>query len=609
MTGNVSLIIILHGREWTERRWYLLPFGYGDGGGGPSRDHLEYIRRQQDLEGSPRMKMGSPKEFFHFMEEQGGPRHTYTGELYFSSHRGTYTSQAKIKKYNRACELALREMEWWSALAGKKGMVYDQSRADSLWKLLLFQQFHDILPGSSIARVYEEARKAFLRILEESQEMLGQALDFLLEDSGEAGAVTIFNSLSFPRKALITLPEEFRNGAVTEDGKRVYVQHMEEGYKALVELPAGNGMTLYAAAENAAGQEASDSQYRKACAAVRRTETGYEMENDRIFARINALGQVDSYVLKSSGREMAAGPMNRLRLFKDIPRYFDAWDIDACYRDMELDGVRDVRMERKAEGLEAVLKVCGKIGNSSFTQTISLAAGQERLEFHTRIHWQELHRLLKTAFPVEVHAETARNEIQFGFVERPAHRSREYDKDRFEVCNHRYTALCDEAHGAAVLNDGKYGISMEGNSLELTLLRAPSSPQMRADNGIQEFTYAFYAWEGSFTESDVVRQGYELNVQPPVRSGRLPEMDTVRTDRKNIIVDTMKPAEDGSTDVVLRLYEAERAAVSAKIMLPAWCRRAFLCDMMEQAQQELSIEEGGITLMLHSFEIKTIRLR
>lgn len=603
------------GNVWKNRsqkedlKAFLLPFGYGDGGGGPSRDHLEYIRRQQDLEGSPRMKMGSPKEFFHFMEEQGGPRHTYTGELYFSSHRGTYTSQAKIKKYNRACELALREMEWWSALAGKKGMVYDQSRADSLWKLLLFQQFHDILPGSSIARVYEEARKAFLRILEESQEMLGQALDFLLEDSGDAGTVTIFNSLSFPRKALITLPEEFRNGAVTEDGKRVYVQHMEEGYKALVELPAGDGMTLYAAAENAAGQEASDSQYRKACAAVRRTETGYEMENDRIFARINALGQVDSYVLKSSGREMAAGPMNRLRLFKDIPRHFDAWDIDAGYRDMELDGVRDIQMEIKAEGLEAVLKVCGKIGNSSFTQTISLAAGQERLEFHTRIHWQELHRLLKTAFPVEVHAETARNEIQFGFVERPAHRSREYDKDRFEVCNHRYTALCDEAHGAAVLNDGKYGISMEGNSLELTLLRAPSSPQMRADNGIQEFTYAFYAWEGSFTESDVVRQGYELNVQPPVRSGRLPEMDTVRTDRKNIIIDTMKPAEDGSTDVVLRLYEAERAAVSAKIMLPAWCRRAFLCDMMEQARQELSIEEGGITLMFHSFEIKTIRLR
>ncbi len=488
-------------------------------------------------------------------------------------------------------------------------MVYDQSRADSLWKLLLFQQFHDILPGSSIARVYEEARKAFLRILEESQEMLGQALDFLMEDSGDAGTVTIFNSLSFPRKALITLPEEFRNGAVTEDGKWVYVQHMEEGYKALVELPAGDGMTLYAAAENAAGQEASDSQYRKACAAVRRTETGYEMENDRISARINALGQVDSYVLKSSGREMAAGPMNRLRLFKDIPRHFDAWDIDACYRDMELDGVRDVRMERKAEGLEAVLEVCGKIGKSSFTQTISLAAGQERLEFHTRIHWQELHRLLKTAFPVEVHAETARNEIQFGFVERPAHRSREYDKDRFEVCNHRYTALCDEAHGAAVLNDGKYGISMEGNSLELTLLRAPSSPQMRADNRIQEFTYAFYAWEGSFTESDVVRQGYELNIQPSVRSGRLPEMDTVSTDRKNIIVDTMKPAEDGSTDVVLRLYEAERAAVSAKIMLPAWCRRAFLCDMMEQARQELSIEEGGITLMFHSFEIKTIRLR
>nr|WP_308626945.1 glycoside hydrolase family 38 C-terminal domain-containing protein [uncultured Eisenbergiella sp.] len=602
------------GNVWRDRsqkedlKAFLLPFGYGDGGGGPTRDHLEYICRQQDLEGSPRMRMGSPREFFQFMEKQGGPKHTYTGELYFSSHRGTYTSQAKIKKYNRACELALREMEWWSALAGRKGMAYDRSRADRLWKLLLFQQFHDILPGSSIARVNEEARKAFLQIWEESQEMLTRAADYLLEDTEETGMVTVFNSLSFPRKTLITLPEEFRDGAVTADGKRIAVQRLEQEWKALVDLPAGSGITLFAAAGGRCAQKAADVPAPGQGASLRRSGDGYVMENEWISARINPLGQVESFLLKSSGRELAAGPMNRLRLFKDIPRHFDAWDIDAGYREMELDGVRDIRLEKVSEGLEAVLAVNGKIGNSSFTQTIRLAAGQERLEFHTRICWQELHRLLKTAFPVKVHAETARNEIQFGFVERPVHRSREYDKDRFEVCNHRYTALCDEAHGAAVLNDGKYGISMEGNSLELSLLRAPSSPEMRADNGIQEFTYAFYGWEGSFVDSGVVRQGYELNVKPPVRPGRLPALETVRIDRENIILDTMKPAEDGSRDVILRLYEAGRAAVTANLELPSWCRGVCLCDMQEQEQEALVIKDGGITLAFRAFEIKTIRL-
>ena len=266
-------------------------------------------------------------------------------------------------------------------------------------------------------------------------------------------------------------------------------------------------------------------------------------------------------------------------------------------------------MEKVGEGLEGVLKVSGRISESSFTQYIRLAADSRRLVFETEVDWRELHRLLKVSFPVEVYAENGINEIQFGYVQRPAHRSRLYDKDRFEVCNHRYSALCDGSHGAAVLNDCKYGISMNGSALELTLLRASASPEMRADNGKHSFTYAFTSWEGDFAHSDVVRQGYELNVKPVVSRGAVESFSAVTVDQANVILDTMKPAEDGSGDVILRLYEAKKAAVKAEVSLNFGVSRAYLCDMLENVMEEVAVTDGKITLPFRAFEIRTIRVK
>lgn len=619
------------GNVWKQRtqkedlETFLLPFGYGDGGGGPSRDHIEYVLRQRDLEGSPRMRMGSPEEFFMKLEEQGGPQHTYAGELYFTSHRGTYTSQAGVKRNNRRCELAMREMELWSCLAMAKGMEYDAKRSDRLWKLLLFHQFHDILPGSSIERVYQETERDHESILKEAGQMTQQAADALVQ---EGEGLAIFNSLSFSRQFLLPLPEQYRDGAVDGEGHQVPVQEIDGSVRALVELPSCGGITLYprkaisGEAAEAALEEFSEpvpigmiSEKTAAEEVPGRTarlwqdEQGYHMKNKHISALIDKQGRVISFVLKSSGRQMAAGPMNQLRLFKDVPRHFDAWDIDDNYRNQEVEGAREQELTIISQGLEAVLKVSGKISRSDYVQYIRLAANQKRLEFETCIEWRELHRLLKAAFPVSVHAINARNEMQFGYVERPTHRSRTYDKDRFEVCNHRYTALCDGAHGAAVLNDSKYGISMEGNAMELTLLRAASSPQMRADNGVQKFTYAFYAWEGSFIDSDVVRQGYELNVAPYVTRGRVQTFEALQIDKKNVILETMKPAEDGSGDIILRFYEAAGAAVTSRITINWKAERAWLCDMLEHPREELGIPERGLRLPFGTFEIKTIRLQ
>ena len=581
---------------------FLMPYGYGDGGGGPARDYIEYAKRQEDLEGSVKVKMAGPMEFFHDMEEQGGPVNTYVGELYFSAHRGTYTSQAAVKKNNRRNELAMREEEFWSSLGLGRGLEYDLAKADALWKELLLHQFHDILPGSSIGRVYVEANKAHEAIHAGAQELLDQAIDALTERK-EENAVTVWNSLSFDRKALVELPEAFGAGARTLEGQAVPVQKTEEGVKAIVDIPSCGAVSLVPAEAGASGDGA------KAAVSVKEEGDGYVLENSRVRAVVDGRGEVVSFVLKESGREYAAQPMNRFRLYKDVPRLFDAWDIDSNYILQEVKAATEVSVEKVGEGLEGVLKVSGRISESGFTQYIRLAADSRRLAFETEVDWKELHRLLKVSFPVDVYAENGINEMQFGYVERPAHRSRLYDKDRFEVCNHRYSALCDGSHGAAVLNDCKYGISMNGNALELTLLRAAACPEMRADNGQHSFTYAFTAWEGPFVDSDVVRQGYELNVKPVVSKGAVDRFSAVTVDKANVILDTMKPAEDGSGDIVLRLYEAKKAAAKAEVSLQFGAAKAYLCDMLENVIEEVPVTDGKIVLPFRAFEIKTVRVK
>ncbi len=581
---------------------FLMPYGYGDGGGGPARDYIEYAKRQEDLEGSVKVKMAGPMEFFHDMEEQGGPVNTYVGELYFSAHRGTYTSQAAVKKNNRRNELAMREEEFWSSLGLGRGLEYDLAKADALWKELLLHQFHDILPGSSIGRVYVEANKAHEAIHAGAQELLDQAIDALTERK-EENAVTVWNSLSFDRKALVELPEAFGAGARTLEGQAVPVQKTEEGVKAIVDIPSCGAVSLVPAEAGASGDGA------KAAVSVKEEGDGYVLENSQVRATVDGRGEVVSFVLKESGREYAAQPMNRFRLYKDVPRLFDAWDIDSNYILQEVKAATEVSVEKVGEGLEGVLKVSGRISESGFTQYIRLAADSRRLAFETEVDWKELHRLLKVSFPVDVYAENGINEMQFGYVERPAHRSRLYDKDRFEVCNHRYSALCDGSHGAAVLNDCKYGISMNGNALELTLLRAAACPEMRADNGQHSFTYAFTAWEGPFVDSDVVRQGYELNVKPVVSKGAVERFSAVTVDKANVILDTMKPAEDGSGDIVLRLYEAKKAAAKAEVSLQFGAAKAYLCDMLENIIEEVPVTDGKIVLPFRAFEIKTVRVK
>ncbi|MBO4377798.1 MAG: alpha-mannosidase, partial [Clostridia bacterium] len=426
-----------------------------------------------------------------------------------------------------------------------------------------------------------------------------QVRDAALAALVQGDGITVFNSLSFDRPALISLPSEYRNGAVTSDGSAVPVQASDDDVLALVQVPACGAITLLPASSAPS----------VACACAVLADNGAMIENACIRAELNRNGEIVSFVDKSTGREFAAGPMNRLLAYKDVPRTFDAWDIDSNYilQPVDLNEPAEISV-KEPEGLRAVLHVSRRIMNSVFEQDIELVADSSRLDFKTRVDWHELHRLLKVSFPVDVNANEGINEIQFGYMMRPTHRSRLYDSDRFEVCNQRYSALCDQHHGAAVLNDCKYGISMNGNAMELTLLRAAASPEMRADNGEHTFTYALTAWEGSFYESPVTEQAYDLNVPVQVVRGACPSFSAFRTDARNVFIDTVKPAEDGSGDIILRLYEARKADTVCSLHIGIPAAEVWLCDMLENRAEQLDMEDSKVRLQFGTFEIKTLRI-
>ena len=575
---------------------FLFPYGYGDGGAGPCRDDMEQIRRQHDLEGMPRLRHASPMDFFHDMEKAGGPRHSYVGELYFSAHRGVYTTQAAVKKGNRKGELALREAETWGALAMVGGFIYPQSRIDEAWKLLLLNQFHDILPGSSIESVYVEARAQYRQLIEDATAVRLDATRALVrEDKG----LTVFNSLSFPREAVISLPDEFALGARTLEGAIVPTQKTQSGVLARVSLPSMGALSLVPAEQNTGCPPAK----------AELTGDGAVIENELIKAILNKNGEVVSFVNKKDRREYAGGAMNRFLMYKDVPRKFDAWDIDSNYELQPVDIEGPVTLSiREAGGLRAVIRLERRVLDSAITQDITLDCASPRLDFVTHVDWAQTHRLLKVAFPVKVRAAEGINEIQFGYITRPTHRSRLYDSDRFEVCNQRYSALCDQGGGAALLNDSKYGISMHDSELRLTLLRGAACPEMSTDQGPHDFTYSFVAWEGSFLDSPVVRQAYELNVPPVTAAGTLEAFSAFSPDAANVFIDTLKPAQDGSGDLILRLYEAKRAETACKLALNLPVQKVFLCDMLENAAEELPVRDGQVDLRFGTFEVKTLRI-
>ncbi len=572
----------------------LVPFGYGDGGGGPTRWHLEFLRRMVDLEGVPRTKIAAPVQYFYDQEAEGVPDARYVGELYFQAHRGTYTSQAKTKRGNRKGELALREAELWGVVArALKGYDFASTTLDEEWKTVLLNQFHDIIPGSSITRVYEEAEAAYDGVIDSATRVRKEALQAMAHESS---ALSLHNSLSWARTALVPLPEGAR-AARDSDGALLPAQVVGNNTWVEATVPSCGWTSLRL--------EAQEEPYQGAGVTVGERV----LENELLRLEFNDKGEISSIFDKTLFRELAAGPCNSMHMYKDVPTNWDAWDLDSIYPLTPVPLEELATFEIVTSGpLVGTLRTRRRLHNSLMTQEISLRRNSHRVDFATTIDWQESHKLLKVCFPVNYHTNEGVHEIQFGHIRRPNHASRPFDADRFEVSNHKWSALMEENRGFAVLNDCKYGINIAGNSINLTLLKSALAPDMYADKGRQEFTYALYPWEGSFADSDVVCSAYDLNCPIVTSPGDAGQGSFLSVDAPNIIIETVKPAEDGSDDVIVRLYEAKRTTTRCQLATMLPIVRALETDMLEENGKALLVEHEWLPLEFRPFEVKTIRL-
>ncbi|TAH68843.1 MAG: alpha-mannosidase, partial [Anaerolineaceae bacterium] len=594
---------------------FLFPFGYGDGGGGATRDMLESTRRSKDLEGAPRTKMESPIEFFKSLEEKNTVRNRYVGEIYLPWHRGIYTAESYIKKANRKAEYALRDLEivisFYRIICFETESNY-LSKARKLWEILLFNQFHDIIAGTSIRRVHEEAADELTYVIEEAIKIKRSLLDeiFSYEGFGHRGqnGISVMNTLSWSRKELILLPEEI---VVPCDfsGNILPVHIGVEGRYCMAEIPSFG----LASVRNKEGAEPIIDE-----GSVRATIS--TLENAILRIEFDALGQIISIYDKELEIEYAASICNKFRMFKDVNIEYDAWEISPYYEEMEieLEGKAHIEVIEKA-GLFATIRISKSLNGSSLTQDITMYSHSRRVDFNTTIDWKETHKLLKVEFPVNVHAEEAYEEIQFGYVKRPTHQSRNYDADRFEVCNHKYTALSESNRTFAVLNDCKYGVSTKENAISLTLLRSPVIPDMYSDKGVHQFTYSIYLDNCNFYESNVIKEGYSLNAPITIINNYMVDRSFFELTNKDIVLETIKLADDHSGDIILRMYESKGGHCLCDMESYFTIQSTYEVSMIETIEEDSELlpvlkkdknnyDYFKIPLSFRPFEIKTIRI-
>lgn len=546
----------------------LYVYGFGDGGGGVTREQIENSAIFSDLEGLPKLKKSSIGEFFRELEKEYLDLPEWNGELYLEYHRGTYTSQAFIKRENRKNEFLLKTAEFISSLSGNASD--DAGNLEKAWELLLLNQFHDIIPGSSIAKVYEDARKDHSQIRTICEKIISSSMK---KSAGNGKELIVFNPSPFERKEFIQKGKDHYYAEIPSWGlaKAVKTSKCDDPVKC----------------------------------------TDRSLENKYLKVVFNDNGSIKSLIHKESGRECFASPGNVFQFFEDYPVNYDAWDIDIFYQEKPLHLKETVKLEKASGNQFCGRLVCvRKYGSSTFRQTIELKSGSRRLDFITEADWQEKHCLLKAAFPADLLADKAVYEIQFGHVERPNHSNKASDMAMFEVCAHKWADISEEGFGLALLNDCKYGYDCQDSTLRISLLRSPSAPDPHADEGRHQFTYSLMPHSTSFKESGLIKEAYSLNskLYHCTGSGEEKSFSFASCDADNIVIDTIKRSEDGK-DLILRIYESHKKRCSALLSTEWKVLKAFECDMLEEKESELKIRtDGKIELPFKPFEIKTLRL-
>ncbi|KAK6475249.1 alpha-mannosidase 2C1-like isoform X1 [Huso huso] len=572
-------------------------FGYGDGGGGPTQRMLQRLERVRDTDGLPRVQMSSPDQLFSALEADSTLLCTWTGELFLELHNGSYTTQAQIKKGNRQCETLLHDIEVVSSLALSRNpsFQYPADWLHKLWRLLLLNQFHDVIPGTCIEMVVQDALKYYQEIRSAGAELLQEVCRSLLAEKGvhegkEGSPSLALNTLPWERSEVIQLP----GGAA-------------EPTLALVKVPS-------------VGIAAVTESIEPDCPVSVSTQADgtVVMENGILRVTVDKAGRVASICLVNSNREAIAGGCfgNQFVMFDDVPLYWDAWDVMDYHLQTRkpVSGVIHPVEVVHSGGLRGSVKFSLRISEkSSISQELVLDARCPYVKFHTEVDWQESHKFLKVEFPLRVRSPNATYEIQFGHLQRPTHWNTSWDWARFEVWGHKWADLSEHGFGVALLNDCKYGYSVLRNTLTLSLLRAPKSPDATADMGQHQFTYAVMPHTGSFQEAAVIQNAYNLNF--PLRllpketgSPQTGSWSAFSLSSSAIILETIKQAEDRKDALVLRMFESHGSSASAMLCSALPLKEALFCDLLERpdATHPAPITASGISLTFTPFQIVSL---
>ncbi len=561
----------------------IMTFGFGDGGGGPTAEHLELIRRaSHGIPGLPNAKIDFAGNYLKRLEEKISQSPallpSWRGELYLEFHRGTYTTMARNKRNNRKSEFLYQTAELYGAIA--KSIANAPFAKDDLhrgWEMILTNQFHDIIPGSSIKEVYDQSDIDYATIAELGTNALNASMQSIAKGIDKNEGYVLFNPNSNGGKVITSVNE-----------KTVYADGIApKGYTTCNSFVAENRVRI----------------------------DKNVVETDIYRVTFNDAWQMTSLYDKRCEREvLRSGEVgNELRVYADYPDTYDAWEWQAYEREEYKPLTAFNSVEIVEDGIRRGIRLVRPHMNSTVTQTVWFYDEEERIDFETVADWHEHHQMLKAAFPVEINANHATYEIQFGSVERPTHFNTSWDQAKFEVCAQKYADVSEANYGVALINDCKYGHDIHAGVMQLSLLRSPTYPNPEADQGLIPFTYALCPHNSSLRDSRVLADAYLLNnpvVAIPATGDAsiLPlSLCAVDTHAKNLVCDTVKPAED-ENGTVLRIYEAQNARTATTLTLGIPAARVYACDMLENRLYEIPVTNGSFSYTFKPFEIATFRI-
>lgn len=598
----------------------LTIYGYGDGGGGPTEGMLEESRRlSHGILGVPKVKLASLKEYLSVLDEKlkGKELNTWYGDLYLEYHRKTFSSIAENKKNNRICENKNQEAEWLAALAwwmDREKDSYPKEKLDQAWKLLLLNQFHDILPGSAIEEVYEQSDRDYATIKELDEQIICDSLKALEgKNTGDSrGAIIVWNPLGFAAKQAIVLDKETLQSCGIESMDDLHFENAESeqllsdgNLLVTAVLPAKGSLRLTAANGSKAGQRSEEE-----LPFIRRGE--HTLETPWYLVSWDEMGQLTSLFDKEADREIvkAGSAANEIIVYEDIPKDYDAWNVESYYtrKHWKMEVETPCCLTELGD-VCAILHTRLSYQSSSLEQDIVFYSHTRRIDFKTKINWREQQQLVKAQFDLDIMTRTAACEIPYGVIERPTHQNTSWQRAQFEMCVHRFADLSEPGYGAALLNDSRYGYSIKDSSMGLTLLTSGIFPHPDADKGYHELTYALMPHMGDWRSAKVVQEAGLLN-EKPILTGHSYMMSYSKCEvsAPNVIVTSVKRSEN-SNGLIVRMYEAcgSRSHVQWNVsgLKP---RQVWECSLMEQQEKMMEFDGQSVEFAIKPFEIKTFLL-